>query len=65
MAALKTVKIASDDFESGYLIINESDFDKEKHKLYVEKNAAPKDDKDEAPAPASKAARGAKSDAAS
>lgn len=36
MAAIPTVKIRSEDTESGYVIINESDFDREVHKPYAE-----------------------------
>lgn len=34
-----TVKIVSDETEYGYMIINESDFDRKLHKKYVEKPA--------------------------
>lgn len=36
---LATVKIASTDTESGYVIINESDFDKATMKKFVEKKS--------------------------
>jgi hypothetical protein len=32
-----TVKVVSDETSLGYMIINESDFDKKVHKRYVEK----------------------------
>lgn len=38
---LKTVKIissVSEENKLGYIVINESDFDEKKHKLYVEKS---------------------------
>lgn len=34
--SLDTVRVASDDFESGFVIINASDFNEEVHTLYVE-----------------------------
>ena len=34
---LETMKVASDETESGYMIINASDFDAAVHKKYVEK----------------------------
>ena len=36
MAIVKTVKIKSSDSESGYIIINESDYDEKTHKVYKE-----------------------------
>lgn len=44
---IETVKIATKDFECGYLIINKSDFDADKMKLYVEKTDADAGDKGE------------------
>lgn len=34
---ISTVKIKSKDFESGFVIINESDFDESRHELFKEK----------------------------
>jgi hypothetical protein len=44
MAKLNTVKVKADHLESGYMLVNESDFDKSKHELYgkPEKKAEPK-----------------------
>ena len=36
MAEIPTVKIKDDKAPGGYVVINESDFDEKKHKLYVE-----------------------------
>lgn len=36
MAEIPTVKIKDDNAPGGHVIINESDFDEKKHKLYVE-----------------------------
>lgn len=38
----ETLKIASDETELGYLIINKSDFDPKSMKKYVEKKSEPK-----------------------
>lgn len=38
-----TIKVASDDTESGYIIINESDFDPKTMKKYREPKPEPKD----------------------
>jgi hypothetical protein len=38
---LATVRIVSDETESGFVIVNESDFDKKTMKLFVEKSKAP------------------------
>ncbi len=39
--ALPTVKIAAPGSESGYVVINESDFDASTHKKYEEQSALP------------------------
>ncbi|MGE0294943.1 MAG: hypothetical protein AB7P97_21565 [Hyphomonadaceae bacterium] len=37
---METVKVASKDFEGGFVIVNKADFDPETHKLFVEKEPA-------------------------
>lgn len=48
MSAVPTVKIVADDYESGFVVINQDEFDAEKHALFSD---APSDDaKRKAPA---------------
>lgn len=42
MEQLETVKIEDEKKQGDFVIINESDFDKQKHKLFVEKKEKPK-----------------------
>ena len=39
MPKLETVKVVNEDLESGFMVINKADFDKDKHKLFDEAKA--------------------------
>lgn len=43
MPKVETVKVVNESLESGFMLINKSDFDKDKHKLFGEsKKSEPK-----------------------
>ena len=50
MAILPTVKVKTDETDSGFMIINETDFDRKIHKVFkekVERSTTPKAEKKE------------------